>query len=401
MNYKRVTFEQLGIEKELLDNLNEINMKYCIGPQVNIIKKLCGELNDVIIQSPGRTGKTTGYLIPIINEALKRRTNKSEKKCVGIILVWTSLMVKNIKIVADALCSNLPISIVYGDGNKLAVNSINDNYFIIISKAKLFQNNSFLVKQFFNSIRYLVVDQAAAFLVDDKKDILKDILEMVKSSENKNYSIVCSEMDFKGDIKSIKDQFLNSKFPYEIKSKMALSYSKDSDDESYSSDYEVESNSINKEEFYERKLFSKNHIDSNLEVVISNRFEIEKNIIKIIEALFDGRKDINIIIYMPTKLCLRSLEFYFKPLKISYFVADDFQQNCLKKDFHNICLICDNEEKKVPINFFNKICIHYFVPDTLIYKRRIENQKYHGNYIKSILVDEKEFLIKFLEELKL
>uniref|UniRef100_A0A0K0ELI4 ATP-dependent RNA helicase n=1 Tax=Strongyloides stercoralis TaxID=6248 RepID=A0A0K0ELI4_STRER len=409
-----VQFSDLNLEPNLVDRLKEIGKHHVIGPQQKIIETIINKNDNVILRSGKQTGKSTGYLIPMINEGIKRMNRNDNRRCIGLIITWSSLSVKDIFELANEMCFAFPISLVSGQSRTLKTN-IEKKYFIMITKARLLLRHIFDFEEFFDGLKYIVVEEASCFVSIDKNSILVDILKKIRNKSGSDIITILSCIDFKGTQYKLKEQFLEEK----TKSISVIGFDSDSCADNKSI---YESNNDSVDEFKRESVdepVNESNIDNNFTVkkhrsyfkkissmclifiytdVINVNYVFQKYMNPILK-----RKNKNIIIYVGSEESLddirKILDFSKIPFQISNSEMGD--ENKFDHPFGNVLVCLDGVEDKLTNDLKQKIVVHYHLPSTIeIYNKRIEDQKTSGEYLISIILDNEECLDNFYRRKK-
>uniref|UniRef100_A0A0N5BIE8 ATP-dependent RNA helicase n=1 Tax=Strongyloides papillosus TaxID=174720 RepID=A0A0N5BIE8_STREA len=369
--------------------LEELDKKYTKGPQKMLIEAMINKEYDIILKAGKQTGKSTGYLIPMVNEAIKRERKNDNRRCVGLIITWSSEMVKDITKLANEMCLRFPISVISGQKRSLNV-EIENGYYIIITKAVLLFNNLLTMEQSFKGLKYIVIEQASCFASVDKNRTLMEILNKVRSKGTSNITTILSCIDFRGTENKLQTQFLE-------KESTCISLIGLTKEEKVISELRVDDgkkNTINND-------FFKRIPELGLELFFTNHIDTVSCIQNLITRIL-SKNNRNIVIYFTTAISSSIVKYKLSSLGIPFKVSNDnvseSRQN-FRGTFGNVLICSDNLEEELIDTLKKKVVIHYFLPQTKeAFKKRIEIQKKSGEYLKSIIFDDKTRLENFLKE---
>uniref|UniRef100_A0A0K0G145 Helicase ATP-binding domain-containing protein n=1 Tax=Strongyloides venezuelensis TaxID=75913 RepID=A0A0K0G145_STRVS len=201
------SFSELNLESALIHNLEKLDRKIATGPQKQLIEVLMEKNSDVILSAKKESEMSMGYLIPMINEGIVRKKCNDPRKCVGLIITWSSGEVKSITTIAKRICEGLPISVMSCPKKKLTLDGENE-YVIIVTKAVVLLKSIPNFEELSKSLSYVVVEEACFFSFVDKNKYLADIFKVIRNAENTLITTVLSSNDFRGNENKLEAQFL-------------------------------------------------------------------------------------------------------------------------------------------------------------------------------------------------
>uniref|UniRef100_A0A0K0ECJ3 ATP-dependent RNA helicase n=1 Tax=Strongyloides stercoralis TaxID=6248 RepID=A0A0K0ECJ3_STRER len=194
-NYK--TFEDLGINKEVLKILRKMNkrdltaIQQCVCPLVK--ERIC----DVIASAPTGFGKTYAYIIPIIDYIIRKRSASSDgfsigRSPLGMMLAVTRDLAKQLMEDVQTLTKDTSFRavLIYGEINNrdIQINLEKGCDFIIacIGRLKTLVGRKIVDLE---NLRYLVIDEADKFVTDPTS--LYEMNEFIKESDiNQNKRLI-------------------------------------------------------------------------------------------------------------------------------------------------------------------------------------------------------------------
>uniref|UniRef100_A0A0N5BM82 Helicase ATP-binding domain-containing protein n=1 Tax=Strongyloides papillosus TaxID=174720 RepID=A0A0N5BM82_STREA len=205
------SFSEFNLESELVHNLEKLNKKVATGPQKQLIEVLMEKNSDVILRARKQSEMSMGYLIPMINEGIVRKKCNDSRKCVGLIITWSSEEVKSITKIAKEICEGLPISVMSCPKKRLTLDGENDGeneYVIIVTKAVVLLKNIPNFEELSKSLSYVVVEEALFFSFVDKNKYLVDIFKVIRNAGNNSVTTILISDDFRGNENKLEEQFL-------------------------------------------------------------------------------------------------------------------------------------------------------------------------------------------------
>uniref|UniRef100_A0A0K0EFG6 ATP-dependent RNA helicase n=1 Tax=Strongyloides stercoralis TaxID=6248 RepID=A0A0K0EFG6_STRER len=403
------TFDECGFEKELIDYLNSIGFKQPIGLQQQLLPLMVQQNYDIILNGGPKSGKTIGYLLPIINQILKnnKKNNKSalEKTPIGIILMNRPSLIQSVTEQLNLLCQGLNISIISKHKKNLPAN-LSHGVDIIITKVEILRQSMICLGPAVSGIKYIVVDQANLFSKGDGKCALKEVYNYIQHFGNTEFKSVFSSLDFRNEEHNLVYSFFGSNF------KIISDFFGSINRNDFKNNSPSKINNIKLPKMNHSNVMNIFNDTENKKIIYSipmeyitiNIFDSFKVISKIVHKLFNDNSLINIVIFTPTSHVGQYLNYLLtkthnKVIYISESLNYDNLNlnNNYETSTETIFIIGDDVKNKTNYIVDNIIFIHQQIPPTrTIYERRISifNNSFN-NLIKSIIIDSHDKIINF------
>ena len=204
-----ITFEELGLEEELLKALNKLNFAQATPIQEKSIPFLLEKENDLIALAQTGTGKTAAFSLPIL-----QRCNPKENSTQAMILSPTRelcLQICNDIAAFSKYMPNLSVLAVYG-GSSISeqIRALKSGAQIVVGTPGRTVDLINRKKLDLSNINYLVLDEADEMLSMGFQDSLNAILEV--TSQNRQTVLFSATMP--NEIRKISKKYMND--PHEI-----------------------------------------------------------------------------------------------------------------------------------------------------------------------------------------
>jgi ATP-dependent RNA helicase DeaD len=204
-----ITFEELGLEEELLKALNKLNFSQATPIQEKSIPFLLEKENDLIALAQTGTGKTAAFSLPIL-----QRCNPKDSSTQAMILSPTRelcLQICNDIAAFSKYMPNLSVLAVYG-GSSISeqIRALKSGAQIVVGTPGRTVDLINRKKLDLSNINYLVLDEADEMLSMGFQDSLNAILEV--TSQNRQTVLFSATMP--NEIRKISKKYMND--PHEI-----------------------------------------------------------------------------------------------------------------------------------------------------------------------------------------
>ena len=204
-----ITFEELGLEEELLKALNKLNFAQATPIQEKSIPFLLEKENDLIALAQTGTGKTAAFSLPIL-----QRCNPKDNSTQAMILSPTRelcLQICNDIAAFSKYMPNLSVLAVYG-GSSISeqIRALKSGAQIVVGTPGRTVDLINRKKLDLSNINYLVLDEADEMLSMGFQDSLNAILEV--TSQNRQTVLFSATMP--NEIRKISKKYMND--PHEI-----------------------------------------------------------------------------------------------------------------------------------------------------------------------------------------
>lgn len=188
---KKVTFEELGFNYDLLDGLDSMNFIYATPVQALAVPHILDGKDVMAIAQTG-TGKTAAFLLPIIDLIMSEKYN-GKTSC--LIVSPTRELAKQIDLQAEALGYFTGVSSVAvyggGEGNNWDVQkkALTSGADIIAATPGRLLSHMNMGYVDFSHIKYFILDEADRML---DMGFNKDIIKIAKSMPDKKQTLMFS-----------------------------------------------------------------------------------------------------------------------------------------------------------------------------------------------------------------
>ena len=198
-------FKTLGIQQDLVEQLNLLNISEPTPIQKSVIPKILSHQN-IVASSQTGSGKTLAYLLPLLQGI---KNNLHQEKVEVLVLVPTRELAQQIGAVCSTLCGKLELntSIIYGGvPYEQQIKSLAKNPSIVIATPGRLMD---LLEQQaieLSDVNYFVLDE-----VDQMLDLgFKDAILQLAKLRQKNAQTCCFSATVKKDIKELINNFISN-----------------------------------------------------------------------------------------------------------------------------------------------------------------------------------------------
>uniref|UniRef100_A0A0N5BVV0 ATP-dependent RNA helicase n=1 Tax=Strongyloides papillosus TaxID=174720 RepID=A0A0N5BVV0_STREA len=403
------TFEECGFEKEFIDYLHSIGFKEPIGLQQQLIPLMVKQNYDIILNGGARSGKTIGYVLPIINQIIKNQKQSDYMICgrspTGIILMNRPSLIKSVTQQINNLCQGLNIGVMSGNNKTLAIIST-QGVDIIVTKVEILRKSIFSLGSSVSNVKYIVVDQANLYSKGEGKSALKEIYYYIQQYGNTDITSVFSSTDLRNEQHNLEYNFLgdNVKIINSLQPPMMVrNYGNNLLSPTANLHYKQMYRS-NVPNYYNNSIVKKRTIPIPREYVPIHIFDCFKMILKIVLKIFEEDPRMNIVIFTRTSHIGQYLNHFLTQTKISTcYINESTNINDLSFNTmnHNLTgttfIMSDGVHFTINCLIKNLIIIHQQIPTTkMMYERRLSMFNNNSTQIiKSIIVDSEEKLVTF------
>ncbi|CEF67911.1 DNA/RNA helicase, DEAD/DEAH box type, N-terminal domain and Helicase, superfamily 1/2, ATP-binding domain and RNA helicase, DEAD-box type, Q motif domain and P-loop containing nucleoside triphosphate hydrolase domain-containing protein [Strongyloides ratti] len=404
------TFDDCGFEKEFIKYLHSIGFNRPLGLQQQLLPLMVQQDYDILLSGMSKSGKTIGYILPIINQIIKDR--KKNDFCIskiypsGIILMDRKSLVESVTKQIKYICQGLNINLVMGNKKKLNFTSVH-GVDIIIAKVEIMRDYITNFGSGISNIKYIIVDQANLYSKGNSKIALKKIYDYVQQFGNTEVISVFSSMDFRNEENNLLYNFFGDNVRIIKNCETRIVGNNLRNNSLLHSNNLQFSNSCNF-----NKANNGNHVVNNKDIINSitkeyiviHVFDPFKSILQVVNQIFKKDPLVNIVIFTKTSHIGKYLNYllcqtYNKVLFI------DKSSNCNHSNLNitlliqTILIIGDDSQFNVNYKYNNIILVHLHVPSSkIIYEKNISMFKSNFNQvIKSILLDSEEKLDDFIK----
>jgi len=212
-----VTFNQLGLSKEILESLEELGYKKPTPIQEEGITYLLRGRDLLAIANTG-TGKTAAFALPMLQD-IQNRKEKSEKKYISKLIIaptreLTLQLEKTIKEYAKYL--DIKIGCVYGGSNiKPQIKMLHNKVDILIATTGRLMDLLEQEHLSLSGVDTLVLDEADSML---DMGFIKDVENIMSRIPHLKQNILCSAT-IGPNIKKLSNKFLVNPKVIEVKAK--------------------------------------------------------------------------------------------------------------------------------------------------------------------------------------
>uniref|UniRef100_A0A0N5A4Y4 ATP-dependent RNA helicase n=1 Tax=Parastrongyloides trichosuri TaxID=131310 RepID=A0A0N5A4Y4_PARTI len=193
-------FEDYGLDQELVSFLYQLNFKGPTPLQHSLIPLMVKRDHDILMTGPNQSGKTIGYLLPIINEIIIQRRNERYdgfyRQPIGLVLMDRPSLVASVTKQVSVFGRRFGISIAKGEKRK-AKSFPMYNCDLIIGNAHLFVKFISTISHCIPKLKYMVIDQATLFASGEGKEVLQKIYHVINAYGNTNIKSVFCSIDFR------------------------------------------------------------------------------------------------------------------------------------------------------------------------------------------------------------
>uniref|UniRef100_A0A0K0F7E1 ATP-dependent RNA helicase n=1 Tax=Strongyloides venezuelensis TaxID=75913 RepID=A0A0K0F7E1_STRVS len=403
------TFKECGFEKEFIEYLHSIGFKEPIGLQQQLIPLMVKQNYDIILNGGARSGKTIGYVLPIINQIIKNQKQSDYMICgrtlTGIILMNRPSLIKSVTQQINNLCQGLNIGIISGNKKTLGITST-QGVDIIVTKVEILRKYIFTLGSSVSNVKYIVVDQANLYSKGEGKSALKEIYYYIQQYGNTDITSVFSSTDLRSEQQNLEYNFLgdNVKIINSLQSPiMVRNYGTNllSPKTNFNYNQNYHSNEPN---YCDNSIVKKRTIPIPIEYIPVHVFDYFKMILKTVLNIFEEDPHMNIVIFTRTSHIGQYLNHLLTQMKITTcYINESTNTNDLsfKTMNHNLTgttfIMSDGVHATINCVITKLIIIHQQTPTTkMVYQKRIS--MFNNNSIqivKSIIMDNEEKLVTF------
>ncbi|XP_046609779.1 probable ATP-dependent RNA helicase DDX28 isoform X1 [Neodiprion virginianus] len=182
-NTELASFEELGLNKQLIENLRTNYIDNPSEIQNKAIPILLSRKNCVIAAETG-CGKTLAYLLPMLQQIThwKKLAIRSVNEPLGVIIVPSRDLAQQIGIVAKKMSADTDIKIqvlIGGHTKKKMLNPVVDEVDLLIGSLGIISKFTTTSIQKTSSIRHMVLDEADTLLDDSFTEKLRHYLKKI------------------------------------------------------------------------------------------------------------------------------------------------------------------------------------------------------------------------------